>query len=114
MDASQIASLVASPVIAAVIGAAVAAVKTARGKSKSAEERFDREHRMLLDGMKALMRAELFDLHREYIQAGLPVPLEIKEQATSVYNVYSGLGGNGVGMHLWQELMEAHASESCK
>lgn len=63
------------------------------------------------EGERALMKSELFRLHAEYVQTGKPVPLDIKEQANSVHEVYAGLGGNGVGTHLWQELMDAHASD---
>ena len=92
-------------------GALGAAVKMHKERERKADAKFDAEHYLLLQGMRALMKSELFRLHAEYVQTGKPVPLDIKEQANSVHEVYAGLGGNGVGTHLWKELMDAHASD---
>ena len=83
-------------------------------RERKADTKFDAEHDLLLHGMRApLMKAELFRLHAEYVQPGKPVPLDIKEQANSVHEVYAGLGGNGVGTHLWQSLwMLTHPSSA--
>ena len=93
MEASEVFLALFSAVMTAVVGALGA------------------EHDLLLQGMRALMKSELFRLHAEYVQTGKPVPLDIKEQANSVHEVYARLGGNGVGTHLWKELMDAHASD---
>lgn len=111
MEASELFLALFSAVLTAVVGALAAAVKMHKERERKADAKFDAEHDLLLHGMSALMKAELFRLHAEYVQAGKPVPLDIKEQANSVHEVYAGLGGNGVGTHLWQELMDAHASE---
>ena len=100
-----------SAVMTAVVGALGSSVRMHKERERKAEAKFDAEHEVLLQGMRALMKSELFRLHAEYVQAGVPVPLDIKEQANSVHEVYAKLGGNGVGTHLWQELMDAHASE---
>ena len=112
MEASEIFLAMFSAVMTAVVGALAAAVKMNRERERNADAKFLAEHKLLLDGMRALMKSELFRLHAEYVQAGKPVPLDVKEQANSVHVVYAGLGGNGVGTHLWQELMDAHASET--
>ena len=112
MEASEVFLALFSAVMTAVVGALAAAVKMHRERERKADTKFDAEHELLLDGMRALMKSELFRLHAEYVQAGKPVPLDVKEQANSVHEVYAGLGGNGVGTHLWQELMDAHASDN--
>lgn len=111
MEVSEIALAVLPPVLTAVIGALAASVKMHRERERKADEKFDAEHDMLIRGMRVLMKSELFRLHAEYVQAGKPVPLDIKELANSVHEVYAGFDGNGVGTHLWQELMDAHASD---
>ena len=111
MEASEVFLALFSVVMTAVVGALVAAVKMHKERERKADAKFDAEHDLLLQGMRALMKSELFRLHAEYVQTGKPVPFDIKEQANSVHEVYAGLGGNGVGTHLWQELMDAHASD---
>lgn len=102
--------MVLTPLCASLVGALVAVIKTHKEKSQRDDERFSMEHKLLLDGMKATMRSELFSIHRQYVQAGEPVPIDVKEHATSVYNVYSGLGGNGTGTHLYKEIMATRVS----
>ena len=111
MEASEVFLVLLSAVMTAVVGALGSSVRMHKERERKAEAKFDAEHEVLLQGMRALMKSELFRLHAEYVQAGVPVPLDIKEKANSVHEVYAKLGGNGVGTHLWQELMDAHASE---
>ena len=111
METSEVFLALLSAVLTSVVGALAAAVKMHKERERKADERFDAEHELLLDGMRALMKSELFRLHEEYVQSGKPVPLDVKEHANSIHEVYAGLDGNGVGTHLWQELMDAHASD---
>lgn len=111
MEASEVFLALFSVVMTAVVGALGAAVKMHKERERKADAKFDAEHDLLLQGMRALMKSELFRLHAEYVQTGKTVPLDIKEQANSVHEVYAGLGGNGVGTHLWKELMDAHTSD---
>ncbi|WP_130811394.1 hypothetical protein [Olsenella sp. Marseille-P4559] len=99
-----------SIVMTAIVGVLSATIRAQREKARAFDDRYKSEHDLLLKGMQVLMRAELFKLHQEYVQSGKPVPLDIKEQANSVHEVYARLGGNGVGTHLWKELINAHAS----
>ena len=111
MEASEVFLALFSAVMTAVVGALGAAVKMHKERERKADAKFDAEHDLLLQGMRALMKSELFRLHAEDVQTGKPVPRDIQEQANSVHEVYAGLGGNGVGTHLWKELMDAHASD---
>ena len=58
-------------------------------------------------GMRALMRAQLIELHEKYVMDGRGCSVDIKEQATSIYQDHHDLGCNGTGTHLYGELMEA-------
>lgn len=60
------------------------------------------------NGMRALLRQQLINYHREYVASGKPCPVRIKEQATAVHDAYAAIGGNGTGTQLWHEIMEAH------
>ena len=64
--------------------------------------------RALREGMVALLRAQLIDMHERYVESGDGCPVAVKEQATSIYQPYHALGGNGTGTRLYQEIMEAH------
>lgn len=81
----------------ALVGALVGQVKHKSEKDKALER-----------GMRAIMRAQLIELHGTYVAEGRPCPVEIKEQATSVYHAYHDLGGNGTGTRLYEEIMAAH------
>ena len=73
-----------------------------KGKAKSAHEK------AVDEGLCALLRKALIDIHREYVALGKPCPVRIKEQATAIHSAYTALGGNGTGTQLWHEIMEAH------
>lgn len=108
MKPEEIAVLLIPVVTSAMMGWMASSIKSMRRSARARSDEFEREHHMLLDGVKSMMRAELYSIHREYVQAGRPVPVDVKEHATSVYHVYSGLGGNGVGTQMWHEILEAH------
>ena len=88
---------VLSPLTAALITALITQRKRASDKNEAMEL-----------GMRALLRQQLIDYHKEYVVGDKPCPVRIKEQATSVHDAYAALGGNGTGTQLWQEIMEAH------
>lgn len=68
--------------------------------------------RALIGGVRALLRADLNRIHTEYVQAGRPVTLALKNEADDIYAAYHALGGNGVGSELHQQILEAHAGRS--
>ena len=107
----QLASLFLSPVLAAVVGALAGLLKAARSREKRHDAQRDAEHRLLMDGMREMLRSQLYDMHRRYVAEGEPMPYAEKERATDVYTTYHGLGGNGTGTHIYQELMQAHVVE---
>ena len=61
----------------------------------------------LNNGVRTLLRSRLVDIHENYVAAGIPCPDNIKREADQVYEAYHGLGGNGVGTHYYQEIVNA-------
>lgn len=98
------ANYIVTAVLAALVGWLSSQMRRER------DERSDRRSHddAMEKGMRALLRQQLIDYHREYVVSGGPCPVRIKEQATSVYNAYHSLGGNGTGTQLWEEIMRAH------
>lgn len=111
MGVAEILVLLIPTIASALLGWMGATIKNLREKAKARDEKFQFEHEMMLEGIKTSMRSELLSIHKEYVQAGKPVPLDIKDHADTTYKVYSALGGNGVGTHCWNEIMNAHAAE---
>ncbi|ETY72205.1 hypothetical protein [Bifidobacterium moukalabense] len=65
----------------------------------------------MVRGMRCLLKTELIRIHRDTVQAGLPVPIDVKNEADDLYSCYHALGGNGVGTHLHAEIIAAHACD---
>lgn len=97
MNYQAVAQYILPPLCAALVGS-LATLSRQLGKS----------NRAMRDGMRSLLRQQLIDYHREYVVGGIPCPVRVKEQATSVYESYHALGGNGTGTQLWQEIMKQH------
>lgn len=104
----QLASWLLAPVLAAVIGALAGSLKAAMAREKRHDKERDSEHAALMAGMRELMRTQLYEMHREYVVGGAPMPYDEKERADSVYEIYHALGGNGMGTHIHDELMSAY------
>lgn len=98
--------------LAPVVSGFVVYIREQRKMAKAveqAQEKAKSEHdRAMEDGLRALLRQQLIDYHRDYVASGKPCPVRIKEQATAVHDAYAALGGNGTGTQLWHEIMEAH------
>lgn len=99
---TQVLGWAATSALAAVVGAVAAQTRRRSAREEAMEQ-----------GMRALMRAQLIELHEKYVAEGRQCSAGIKEQATSIYQAYHSLGGNGTGTHLYNELiynelMEAH------
>lgn len=61
----------------------------------------------LKNGMQDLLRAQLINIHSKTVAIGLPVPVDMKEEADRVYESYHALGGNGTGTRLHDAIMSA-------
>ena len=87
-----------SSVISALVGAIVSGVLT---KAKAISGR----QAAIEDGMRTLLKAELFDLHHRYVERGETMDAMGMQLAASTYDVYHHqLGGNGLGTQLFEEI----------
>lgn len=66
---------------------------------------------ILEQGVRALLFDKLARLHEETVARGLPVSVDVKRRAETAYVAYKALGGNGVGTHLYEEILQAHVAE---
>ena len=103
-EVSSMVGWVLAPLLSACVGYLLAAV---RGFAR----RGSQHDKAMEQGMRALLRQQLIDYHRDYVVSGHACPVRVKEQATSVYAAYHDLGGNGTGTKLYQEIMNAHVEE---
>ncbi len=93
-----------APLCSGLVGYMLAVLNSMRKRNAEHDEAMEQ-------GMRALLRQQLIDYHADYVASGGPCPIRIKEQATSVYNAYHALGGNGTGTQLYQEILEQHVKE---
>lgn len=98
MEALQ---MIASPAISALIGAVVAAVFN-WARQRTAKE--VNSQKALVQGMRVLLRNELVEAHREYVETSGTISLEALEYIEGTYNAYYALGGNGSGAKLWMDI----------
>lgn len=61
----------------------------------------------LQEGVRTSLRSRLVDLHEGYVVSGSGCPDWVKQEAEQVYHAYHGLGGNGIGTHYYQEIVDA-------
>lgn len=110
MDAQVVLGWLIAPAAALVVGALAGKLSELRKRERARDERRDEEHRMLILGMRELMRTQLHEMHRVHVVCGEPMPYDEKERLEAVWSVYAGLGGNGSGKHLYEELKQAHVA----
>lgn len=97
----QFITQIAPAVVSAVVSAVVASV-IASGKRAGARQR------ALDDGMKALLKAELYAIWHDYVVAEQPMPMYVRDIASSCYRVYhDGLSGNGTGTSMYEAISQA-------
>ena len=95
--AGQLVGWLVTVGLSSAVGALMSRLR-ARGSRDSAME----------DGMRALLRQKLLDLHESYVVEQRACPYDVKEQATDIHAAYKSLGGNSLGDHVYAEIMAAH------
>lgn len=98
-----------------VVSAATAVAGWAVGKMRgAAQERERKEERRVRERDEAraidrlLLMYRLQDIHKEFVIGGRPCSAAEKHEAEEVYMLYHGLGGNGAGTRMYQEIMALH------
>lgn len=61
----------------------------------------------LKDGMRSMLRCELVRCHERYVVRGEPMGLSDLEYVQRTYESYHGIGGNGIGTSLYEEIAQA-------
>lgn len=97
---SKIIDLVVAWAVPTALGAAL-------GYFATLTLRLRKEQAAYRDGIRTLLRSRLVDLHERYVAAGIPCPDTIKREADQVYGSYHALGGNGIGTHYYEEIVNA-------
>lgn len=85
-----------SAIVGALVSSIITSARSATGRSKAMEE-----------GMKTLLKAELFALHHRYVELDEPLDAMGLQLAATTYACYhDGLGGNGLGTRLYEQIAE--------
>lgn len=88
-----VAQTIITVVVTAIVTSTIAYVVTIRGQINSVKM-----------GLRSLLRAEIICQHDKYIKKGT-CPIYAKEELEKTYIAYHGLGGNGTGTKMYQEVM---------
>ena len=74
-------------------------------------DRIDNRRDPLHEGVKELLFCKLELLHQQMVDNGGVCTVETKRTAERIYRAYSGLGGNGVGTEMRNDIINAHIQE---
>lgn len=94
--------------LTAVLGALAGSLRERLKAERMNRAQADERQRAMEDGTRVFLRSQLRMMHERYVVDCKPCSIEAKEEATTVYNAYHALGGNGTGTYLYNEIMEAH------
>lgn len=105
----DVLSPIFTSVVIAIIGFIIGRLVTQRDKASHALET---QQDALKNGVAALLRWELINIHKEYVLVKGYAPREVQDQAEDIYLAYHSLGGNGLGTKLYNEIMALHVEPS--
>lgn len=72
----------------------------------------DQRHDPLHEGVRELLFCKLEALHRQMVDAGGVASIPLKQSAERIYAAYHGLGGNGTGTSMIQDIRDAHIANT--
>lgn len=93
-----------SAAIGAAVGAVVSRIKTAKSAHDHADEKEKAMQAARDKALRTLLRNELVQMHRYWVEEKGYITLEALEYAEDTYTTYHDLGGNGSGTKLWLDL----------
>ena len=73
--------------------------------------KLDNRHDPLHEGVKELLFCKLEMLHQQMVDNGGVADIPLKQSAERIYRAYHGLGGNGVGTAMMQDIRDAHIED---
>lgn len=74
-------------------------------------DKLDSRRDPLHDGVRELLFCKLELIHRQMVDAGGVCDTATKQTAERIYAAYHGLGGNGVGTEMRNDIIDAHIQE---
>lgn len=72
----------------------------------------DQRHYPLHEGVRELLFCKLKALYRQMVDAGGVASIPLKQSAERIYAAYHGLGGNGTGTSMIQDIRDAHIANT--
>ena len=72
----------------------------------------DKRHDPLHEGFWDVLLCNLEALHRQMVDAGGVASIPMKQRAERIYAAYHGLGGNGTGTSMIQDIRDAHIANT--
>lgn len=93
-----------SATIGAIVAAVVSRIKTAKSAHVHADEKEKALQAARDKALRTLLRNELVQMHREWVEEKGCITLEALEYAEDTYTTYHDLGGNGSGTKLWHDI----------
>lgn len=104
----SIAMQIATTIVASVAGWAIGKMRgAAQERDRKEEQRVkERDEARAID--RLLLMYRLQDIHKELTTGKRPCSAAEKHEAEEVYQLYHGLGGNGTGTRMYQEIMALH------
>ncbi len=92
-------------IITAALGAVAAFFGTRLKMRKKRDEEAKERDEALIAGMRNLLRHDIIQIHKEFIELGY-CPIDMKEALDDSYRAYHALGGNGIITKIYQDVME--------
>lgn len=69
-------------------------------------QRITARDKAMEQGMRCLLRGEITRAYQRHVIDQRPMTLECRRQLDEIWAAYSGLGGNGAGETMYEELCE--------
>ena len=71
-------------------------------KQKEVQEKKDEKEQLLIEAVKVMLKREIKEYYIEYKKY---CPVAVKAEVQEIYRIYAGLGGNGYGKLMYDEIM---------
>jgi hypothetical protein len=76
------------------------------GKTKSLNKSFRDEMSALKQAIKVILRSQIVEAYKTYVQDGEPLTVERRDEIVEAYQAYKTLGGNGTGKQMYEAICE--------
>ncbi|NMM93856.1 hypothetical protein G1C95_1043 [Bifidobacterium sp. DSM 109957] len=97
-------------VLAVVAGLLWKQMQEYRRRGLEEERRRDEEHAALRRGMQMQLRAQLVEMHHQWVAERGYMPVETKRLFHDMFCAYEALGENGIISSLYEDVKKAHVA----